>query len=258
MNRSHYAHSLRRKFSIFLHRWHRRIGVFASFFVIWMVISGWLLNHTAALQLAQRAVHSPILMQRYGLHADMPQAAFNAGSHWLVATPETMFLDGRKIETIAIQPIGMASIGGNLFIADNSQLILLGFDGAIIDKLSGSALPIARIEKIGSGCGGVAIASDSNYFVSVDSVRWSNCSGAVEWSSPQTLTAQQQKIIAPIIEPGISLERLLLDLHSGRFLGHWGPYFIDAVGLGLLVLALSGLWMYAQHARRRRHLHRHH
>ena len=260
MTRSHHILSRRRKFSTLLHRWHRRIGVLASFFVIWMVVSGWMLNHTATLDLAQRAIHSPLLARRYGLQVDMPQQAFDAKQHWLVQVQDGWLLDGKKIDTASTPPLGMAFANNIVFIAGSSQLLLLTADGATIDKLSGSLLPVARIEKIGSGCGGAVIEGDGviergeKSFVTADGTAWSECKGSVGWSTSQALTDSQKKNIAPIIQPGISLERLLLDLHSGRFFGSWGPYFIDTVGMGLMVLALSGLWMYALQSRRRRHL----
>lgn len=255
MTRLHHALSRRRKISLVLHRWHRRIGVLACFFVVWMVISGWLLNHTSALDLAQRSIHSSLLAQRYGLRTDMPTQVFNANQHWLVPSQDGLLLDGKKIEATLPQPVGMVFSNNILFVGGSAQLLLMTADGAAIDKLSGSLLPIARIAKMGAGCNGVVIADDGKNFATSDGLAWTQCNDVVEWSRPQALTDSQQKLLAPIIQPGISLERLLLDLHSGRFLGSWGPYFIDAVGLGLLVLALSGLWMYTQHARRRRHLH---
>ncbi|MDB6061686.1 MAG: PepSY protein [Verrucomicrobiaceae bacterium] len=255
MNRSHHAHPLRRKLSIVLHRWHRRIGVLASLFVIWMVISGWLLNHTGALNLSQHIVHSSLIAQRYGLQVDQPQFVFNDKSHWLVATQNEVLFDGKALTIEPMQPLGFVASNQTLFIADNAQIILLAADGSVIDKLSGAALPVSRIEKIGAGCGGVVVASGEKKFASADGIAWHSCDADVQWSHSQELTIAQRDIVAPIIQPGISLERLLLDLHSGRFLGTWGPYFIDLVGLGLLLLALSGLWMYWQHVRRRRHLH---
>jgi hypothetical protein len=252
MTRAHRAHSLRRRISLFLHRWHRRIGVLASLFVIWMVVSGWLLNHTAALDLAQRVIHSPVLAQRYGLHAELPASAFNAQAHWLVQTPDAWLLDGEKSDAITAQPIGMVFHNDILFVSDRTQLLLLAADGTAIDKLTGSSLPITHMEKIGSGCDGAVITDDAKNFVTRDGVAWSECTEAVAWSAAQPLTEQQKKRIAPLLEPGISAERLLQDLHSGRILGTWGPYFIDAVGLGLLLLALSGLWMFAFQRRAQR------
>jgi hypothetical protein len=52
--------------------------------------------------------------------------------------------------------------------------------------------------------------------------------------------------------PGISLERLLADLHSGRILGREGPLLVDLLGLALAALGLSGTWVFARSPRRNR------
>jgi hypothetical protein len=257
MSHAHHALSLRRRISLALHRWHRRIGVCASLFVIWMVVSGWLLNHTAALDLGRRLVHSTALARHYGLQSGMPRFVFAVGAHWLAQTPQALFLDGKKIDAALNQLLGMASAHDVLFVADNSQLLLLDAQGGLIDKLSGSALPLPRIERIGAGCAGIVIADAEKSFSTADGISWAECGENPRWSAARPISETQQQILAAIVEPGISLERVLLDLHSGRILGAWGPYFIDLVGLGLIALALSGLWMYAQQARRQRRHSRH-
>jgi uncharacterized iron-regulated membrane protein len=42
----------------------------------------------------------------------------------------------------------------------------------------------------------------------------------------------------------VSWERLLLDLHAARFLGPLAVVFSDLMAALILVLALSGLWLY--------------
>ena len=44
---------------------------------------------------------------------------------------------------------------------------------------------------------------------------------------------------------GLPWGRVLLDLHSGRILGIWGPYLIDGAAIALLILVCSGFynWM---------------
>jgi hypothetical protein len=254
-----HAASRRRKLSIRLHRWHRRIGVLASVFLIWMAVSGWLLNHTGALNLARHPVHVNWVLQRYGVKATLPEHAFIAASHWLAATPEATFLDGRSIATSIgpstnsglAQPLGMVANNSMLFVASAKQLKIFSPEGAAIDSIDTSLLPIANIARIGNGCSGVVIENDNKMFASSDGVNWQACRDSVSWSAPVPLTAAQQAIIEPLLQSGISIERVLLDLHSGRFLGTWGPYFVDVLGAGLVVLGLSGVWMFA-HQRRHR------
>lgn len=249
------AVSRRRKLSIRLHRWHRRIGVLASVFLIWMAVSGWLLNHTGALNLARHTVHSNWVLQRYGIKTILPEHAFVAASHWLVATAESTFLDGRSIDTSTdgglAQPLGMIASNSMLFVANAKQLKIYSFDGSAIDSIDTSLLPITNISRIGSGCSGVVIADDNKMFASIDGVTWQACIDTVSWAVSAPLTAAQQATIEPLLQSGISFERMLLDLHSGRFLGTWGPYFVDVLGACLVLLGLSGVWMFA-HQRRHR------
>lgn len=251
MSGGFFAASRRRKLSIRLHRWHRRIGVLASVFLIWMSLSGWLLNHTGALDLARIKVHASWILQRYGIKNDMPTQEFMAAPHWLVVTPDATWFDGKIIAASLGKPLGMVASNRMIFVASAAQLHVLADDGALIDTIDASQLPIANIARIGSGCGGVAIADATKIFASNDGANWQPCDADIVWAISAPLTTAQQQQIKPLLQPGVSLERVILDLHSGRFLGAWGPYFVDALGLGLTLLALSGLWMYSQQRRRR-------
>ena len=40
---------------------------------------------------------------------------------------------------------------------------------------------------------------------------------------------------------GLTIERVVADIHSGRIVGLAGPYFMDLVAILLIVLGISGL-----------------
>ena len=44
---------------------------------------------------------------------------------------------------------------------------------------------------------------------------------------------------------GLPLERVILDLRSGRIVGQWGVYVVDGAALLFLALVITGLWMWA-------------
>jgi hypothetical protein len=68
---------------------------------------------------------------------------------------------------------------------------------------------------------------------------------AAEFSSAQPLPEQLENILLKLYRgKGLSFERMLLDLHSGRFFGGFGIYFIDLAALCLISLALNGAWMW--------------
>ncbi len=50
--------------------------------------------------------------------------------------------------------------------------------------------------------------------------------------------------------PPLSLDRILLDLHTGRILGDWGIYLMDAAAIILLLLTFSGIYNWYRSPRR--------
>lgn len=44
--------------------------------------------------------------------------------------------------------------------------------------------------------------------------------------------------------PGLTADRVLLDLHTGKFFGQWGPYVMDAAALAFLFLTGTGFYLW--------------
>jgi hypothetical protein len=44
----------------------------------------------------------------------------------------------------------------------------------------------------------------------------------------------------------LTLERLMLDLHSGRLFGLGGTWLMDIVAALLVILAASGMWLWSR------------
>jgi len=73
------------------------------------------------------------------------------------------------------------------------------------------------------------------------------------WSKPSALPLELATQLQEREElPGISLETLILDLHSGRFFGKAGVLFVDFIGLLMCLLALTGLWAWYSHNKLRK------
>ena len=68
---------------------------------------------------------------------------------------------------------------------------------------------------------------------------------AITCVSPAPLPAELKATLTErYLGNDVNWERLLLDLHSGRLLGSWGVYVVDASAIILLLLALSGAWVW--------------
>ncbi len=244
----------RRRIGVVLHRWHRRLGVAAGLFLLWLAGSGIVLNHSAQLGLDRSTVSAQWITQLYGLHAAIPERGFLAARHWLVGNEVQTVLDGRPLETVLPGALGLVASGDLLFAANASTLALFDAQGRLVESLRDTDLPIAAIRRIGQGCDAVVIANEQDHrFASRDGLTWAPCADAAVWSTSVALPVAMQMRATTLLRPRLPTERVLLDAHSGHILGRYGPFLVDTAGVLFILIALSGLWMFLRHHSRRGH-----
>ena len=130
-------------------------------------------------------------------------------------------------------------------VASEATLYVYRENGELIERLGPGALPGSPVRAIGSGAGGIVLRTPSGIFASADAVSWRPGSErSVRWSAPADLSISEQQAYEEALAPGISLEQLLLDLHSGRFAGRYGPLVVDLLALLLAILSLTGAWLF--------------
>ena len=242
------ARHKRHTIGILLHRLHRWMGITVSLFVVFLVLTGWALNHTAELGLARLSVQVPWISAWYGLRGAVPATGYAASGHWLISGENGAMLDGKKTAFELRDVIGMIATDDLIAIASRDELILIDRQGRLVDRIAAPQLPIRPIARIGVAQNQIILQGKTSY-ASADGLAWTPFNGDTAWSAPKALPPNQQEY-AKHLAPALSLERIMQDLHSGRILGHYGPYLMDAVGLIFLLLAGSGLWMFFRHRRR--------
>ena len=251
-HRRHHAHA---RLGVILHRWHRRCGVAAALVLVWLAISGMIINGSSVLGFDQTRISWPWLMRWYGLHPALPEQGFVAATHVLVPGADNATLDGRALQPVLRDARGMVAANGLLYVSTADSLVLLKEDGTRVDELRQPPLPVAQPARIGSSASGnVVVAGDDHgpLYESSDGETWTLASAAPRWSQLQALTPAQQALAAQADRPSLPLQRVLQDAHSGRLFGRFGPTVINLTGAAACVLALSGLWMAWRAARRRR------
>ena len=82
-------------------RLHRRFGLGAAAFILFMVLSGLAINHSRDLELDQRHVELPLILGWYGIGEPENIRSYEAGGHWLSFTGSQLYLDGRPVTTLA-------------------------------------------------------------------------------------------------------------------------------------------------------------
>lgn len=236
----------------FVRHWHARAGVLAGIFFLFLATTGLALNHTQALGLAKREISLSWLMRWYGLRGAEPSQAFLFEHGYLAVAPGHWVMDGRDLPEPVGEPVGVVEVEGVRYLATAAELRLYQPDGSLVDKLAGAALPAVPIRRIGSQDGDVVIETPSGAYASRDGLSWRPIAAqTVAWGREQRLPASAREEVAARFAPHMPLERLLLDLHSGRIFGRFGPFFMDGAALVLLVLSLSGIWIYWRSLRKR-------
>jgi len=235
-------------------RMHRFLGASAAVFVIFMVLSGLAINHSSRLGLDQGHVSHSFLLDWYGLEGPESIHSFAVGSDWISFAGSQLYFNDNTVSTVT-SGVG-AVTSHNIFIAAGSEhLILLDQGGQLIERISWASRQTGLIDSIGLlADGSVTVISDGQLWqADADLLNWHRISDAVSvqaWSLRGSApTALQQSIAKQYRGHGLSLQRLLLDLHSGRFFGSIGIVVYDILALAVGFLAISGLVLWLRSRR---------
>ncbi len=231
-------------------RLHRSVGAGAAIFVLFMVISGIAINHSNDLGLDQKPVSQTLLLNWYGLHGPQEIHSFTAGNHWLSFAGSQLYLNGSPVTTIS-DGVGAIASGDWLIAAGSKELLLLNTEGKLVERIAWRQAGAADINMIGLMPNGriVVKSMQQSWSSDFDLLNWRQLDASAEqpdWSSstlaPETI---QQAIGQHYRGDNLSLERLLLDAHSGRIFGTIGILVYDLLALAVGFLALSGmlLWL---------------
>lgn len=241
----------------FVRHWHARLGVLAATFFLFLAVSGLALNHTDALGLVKREVNASWLMQWYGLNPSVPTRGYLFKNGYLATAEGRWVMDGHALQSAGNKaPVGAVSWGDVRAIASADNLFLYLSDGQLVDKISDADLPNKPIKRLGvidaSATPQLVLGTSHGNFVSDDGLTWQpQIKGQPDWSNEQVLPDKLSASLNKAFSPSLPLERIILDLHSGRIFGYYGPLLMDIAALGLIALSLSGVWIYLRTVRRR-------
>lgn len=230
-----------------LFRLHRTLGLIAALFFLVIVITGLLLNHAQALRLDSRYVSSSLLLSWYGIAPPDKLTAFLAGDHWITQLGERLYLDGQELHAHGSQLVGAAALPDMLLAAFATHLLLLTPQGEVIEDVSGAEGLPAEVRAVTADGEKVLLhTTRGDYRTDPQLLNWRQVqTGAEHWPKPQPLpTALLREVNEAYLGKGLPLERVLLDVHSGRIFGTAGVWVVDGAALILLTLVLSGVYMW--------------
>ena len=233
-----------------LYLWHRYLGLGAALFVILLAITGLALNHTEALEMDATHVQSDLLLDWYGIHAPDEFASYSAGNIVFSEVNQHIYRDTERLVELRVPLIGAVSIRDTIILASLEQLTVLSAEGEVIEHLGSAAGVPAGMTAIGTSSEGtIVIKAAHGYYLTDDSfLEWNETDTAeATWSgqipTPPGLEAALRQAYRGT---GLTLERIILDLHSGRILGNAGVLLVDAAAILFLLLACSGVWLWSR------------
>ena len=229
-----------------MRRLHRSFGAFAVIFVLSMVISGLVINHSNDLGLDQRKVSQSSVLGWYGLGKPASIQSYAVNNDWVSFAGSQLYLNDKSVATIQ-GGIGAVSNGDLLIAAGSDELLLLDHDGNLVERLPWTPISTAPIEAIGLSTKLIVSVKTANqvWLADAELLNWQRAEEPIaipSWSTSEPAPAELQKSITNLYRgEGLSLERVLLDLHSGRIFGSIGVLIYDLLALALGFLSISGL-----------------
>jgi len=245
--------------------WHRRLGLLALLFMVALAVTGIMLNHTESLKMNTVSVESDLLLNWYGLNPKGKPTGYKTGNNFVSQWDHQLFFNSMALINNKSALLGAVTASDSVALALDKSILLLNTEGEIIEHIDMS-FKFEPIKKIGLINQSVAIQTQDNkvYIADKDILNWQSTSSTeINWSSPIELSRlQQQSLKKTFRGNGLSLERVILDLHSGRlFSANWGIYIMDASAVMIILLSLSGFWIWwskAQKLKTKKHYQKHH
>jgi uncharacterized iron-regulated membrane protein len=210
-------------------RWHRRFAVFISIWLILLALSGLVINHAHDWGLDSRPLAGTLQRWVYGVETQGNDLC------------EPLTREGVACEQLFARfklPVGVLLLGvRDLFLLDES--------GQLVEKLSVRQFGLTRLQ--------AAFAEGSRIYLRDSNTTVLTSPDLIEGRVLDNAAAARLDGVSwQVAEPAqatITWERFLLDLHAARFLGPAAQFFNDLMAAFILVLALSGLWLFRARGR---------
>lgn len=225
---------------------HRWLGVVSAVFLVSLSLTGLALNHTERLGLNNIRIKNGLILSRYGMVAGSDIRSFRIHESATISHLDgELFHDGEPLAAGG-PPVGLYEGAEFSVLATAGALIYLTPEGQLIERVDTLQLPFDGIRLIASGSAGEAI-------VVTDSGQWAADADWLEFSpfegpfsvKPLEAVKTGDTLREAILEHhqgnGLTLYRVLLDLHSGRLLGWGGRTAMDLTAVAILLLVSSGI-----------------
>ncbi len=239
-----------------LRTWHRRLGITAAAFILFLSFSGIALNHADSWGLADRNVTWEFVLDWYGIKEPRRLGRTGIGHLSVVETDGLVWLpDGMALECGSLR--GAAVLPGQALwaVLCGEQLILLDQAGELVDQLQANSGIPAQPVRLGTGQSRLVLETADGFYATVDTLSWHKLDdrpSGIQWGEIESLSATEEDAWRQKYRSRwLHWERVLMDLHSGRIWGSYGPWLSDVVAVLLILLSASGVYVWVRVYRKR-------
>ena len=228
--------------------WHRILGIVSTLIVLITVITGLVLNHSDVFDLSEKRVVSAVVRYLYGHRDPQITSAYFTTRGWVTQLNTRVFLDIAEIFQRQALLVGAVETQDGFVIAFTDGIV--EFDQAfdVVERygaLDGIKTPVRQIGVLAGAPVINTAAGLLQFDVLAGALEAASADAAPEWQTSAVLPAAlRDELVVNYGGPGVSYEQLLLDLHSGRLFGLTGVIIVDVAAICLLLLAVSGIYLY--------------
>lgn len=239
------------KFSRFLYKFHRYTGLVVGIILLMLAVTGIALNHTGALNLEKNYVQSTLILDWYGIDTPKLHNSYSIKNHRVTQANEQIYLDASPLFKTSKTLLGATSNDSFIALAFSDSIRLLTLDGETIEQINKTAIQKIAVQAEDR----IYIQSQGQVYYSDDALlSWQLATQEpADWSIPSPLPVELEKQLNQSLRDNIlPYERIVLDMHSGRFFGKYGVYIIDLAGIFCILLVISGTWIWLKHSLKRK------
>jgi len=229
-----------------LYRLHRYIGLVSAIVLIIISITGIALNHTEDLMLDSQMIASDAILDWYGIESPSHLKTYATENHWLTQINQQIYFDHSMLLKNEQELLGVVETAEFIVAALSDSLLLISLQGELIEQSSMSGVELIGVDQQQH----IVVKSASGIVYSDDGLLswYPYINEMLLWSKAKMLPDEDELTIKNSFRSSIlPMERVILDLHSGRFFGNVGVIIVDISGVLLILLALSGCAIWLKH-----------
>lgn len=227
--------------------WHRWLGLFAAVPLLWLSVTGLLLNHIVDLGLNDKRVSTEWILKRYHQLPEGKPAAFKANERLVAGWDGALYLDGKFLEGFEGELVGAVGVKDKLVIATKESVGVFNGSDVMEIELDELSLPALPLQGVAVAENVLLVKSDSGWSSFSDDFllfeEWNDSAEAVTFNllNDEELDELKSAIASSRSMP---LDRVIGDAHSGKLFGWPGWLITDLTALGAIILTILGLRLF--------------